>query len=295
MYKISIIGSGTVGGAIGKVFTKYGYHVIFYDLERERLKELASRGYKVAETLEEAVLNTDISFICVPTPSNNGSPQKSEIFGIQKSKISDQIDRTYLDTALSGVLDVLTSKDGYHTIAIKSTILPGIVEGFDGGNCGICLNPEFLRSETPEEDFENQPVIIGSIDERAAEILKVFYEDFRRRTEKNFKIFVTDTKTAAMIKYVSNCLLATKISLFNEIADICKKIGVDPRIVVNNVITDRYSTIEQYRRDFLSLGFQDECLPKDLDAFLSFCKDLGYKPELLSAVKEVNERIKRKR
>jgi Predicted UDP-glucose 6-dehydrogenase len=79
MYKISIIGSGMVGGAIGKVFTKYGYHVIFYDLERERLKELASRGYKVAETLEEAVLNTDISFICVPTPSNNGSPQKSEI------------------------------------------------------------------------------------------------------------------------------------------------------------------------------------------------------------------------
>ncbi len=140
-------------------------------------------------------------------------------------------------------------------------------------------------------------LILGGLGKRSrrgfesVKILKVDGQPYK--PEKDFKIFVTDTKTATMIKYTSNCLLATKISLFNEVAEVCKKLGVDLKIVVNNVVTDRYSTIEQYKRDFLSLGFQDECLPKDLDAFLSFCKDLDYKPELLSAVKEVNERIKR--
>ncbi|MCL0048915.1 NAD(P)-binding domain-containing protein [Dehalococcoidia bacterium] len=273
-YRISIIGNGGVGGAVGKVFAKYGYQVIFYDVDQEKRKGLASQGYEVAGELAEAVLDTDISFICVPTPTENG-----------------RLDRSYVETALAGVLEAASSKDGYHTIAIKSTVLPGIVWESNGASSGVCMNPEFLRSETAEEDFENQPIIIGRIDQKATEVLKEFYEDFKRRTRKDFEILVTDATTAAMIKYASNCLLATKISLFNEIAGMCGKLGVDPGVVVRNVIADRHSTIEFYRRDFLSLGFQDECLPKDLEAFISFCSDLNYQPELLRAVKKVNERV----
>ncbi|MBT9141077.1 MAG: GDP-mannose 6-dehydrogenase [Dehalococcoidia bacterium] len=272
-YKISIVGSGTVGQALGKVFTKYGYQVIFCDVDGERLEELASQGYQVSE--KPAELDTDISFVCVPTPNKNG-----------------EVDGSYLEAALSRLRDISSSRDGNHAIVIKSTVLPEIVEQINGDNHGVCLNPEFLRSEMPEEDFENQPVVIGCIDSKATEVLKEFYEDFKRRAKKDIEVMVTDAKTAAMIKYASNCLLATKISFFNEIAEVCTKLGVDPRVVVENVITDRYSTIEFYRRDFLSLGFQDECLPKDLDAFISFCSDLGYEPELLKSVRNVNERIK---
>ncbi|MCL0065405.1 NAD(P)-binding domain-containing protein [Dehalococcoidia bacterium] len=273
-YRISIIGNGGVGGAVGKVFTKYGYQVIFYDVDQEKRKELASQDYEVAGELAEAVLDTDISFICVPTPTENG-----------------RLDRSYVETVLACIREAASSKDRYHTIAIKSTVLPGIVWESNGANSGVCMNPEFLRSETAEEDFENQPIVIGRIDQKATEVLKEFYEDFKRRTTKDFEILVTDATTAAMIKYASNCLLATKISLFNEIAGMCGKLGVDPGVVVRNVIADRHSTIEFYRRDFLSLGFQDECLPKDLDAFISFCSDFDYQPELLRAVKKVNEGV----
>jgi nucleotide sugar dehydrogenase len=278
MYKISIIGSGLVGGAMGKVFAKY-YEVIFYDIDRGRLEEIASEGYKTCESLEEAILSTNISFLCVPTPT-----------------VDMKIDLHYIEDVCSEIMGILSLKEDYHTIAIKSTIPPGaakrLVNRFGGGNYGYCTNPEFLRSETPEEDFENQDVIIGKIkgNEKAADVLKSFYADFRKMVRKEFEILLIDVNTATMIKYTSNCLLATKISLFNEIAEICEKIGVNPRDVVRHAISDKYSTIEWYRRDFLSSGFQDECLPKDLDAFISFCEGLEYDPGLLRVVREVNER-----
>ena len=102
----------------------------------------------------------------------------------------------------------------------------------------------------------------------------------------------TDPKTAAMIKYVSNCLLATKISFFNEIHEVCNKLDVNTEFVIRHTLTDMVSTPEWYRREFLLYGFQDECLPKDLDAFITFYERLSplLKTELLKSVRRVNRK-----
>ena len=119
--------------------------------------------------MEEAILSTNFSFICVPTPSTNRCFNPGN-----------------LREACSRVVKILDSKDNYHVVAIKSTVLPGVTEslGLNLGNrnYGFCLNPEFLRSETPEDDLKNSKfIIIGSFDERASLTLKAFYEDFRER------------------------------------------------------------------------------------------------------------------
>ncbi|MFW0858567.1 MAG: NAD(P)-binding domain-containing protein, partial [Dehalococcoidia bacterium] len=170
-YKISIVGSGSVGKAIGKVLAKYGYQVIFCDVDRERLEELASQGYQVSE--KPAEVDADISFICVPTPNKDG-----------------RFDGSYVKAALSRLRDISSSRAGSHAIIIKSTVLPEILEQINGH--GVCLNPEFLRSEMPEEDFENQPVVIGCIDPKATEVLKEFYQDFKKRAKKDVEVLVTD-------------------------------------------------------------------------------------------------------
>ncbi len=109
-YRISIIGSGGVGGAVGKVFAKYGYQVIFYDVDQERRKELASQGYEVAEELAEAVLDTDISFICVPTPTENG-----------------WLDRSYFD----GVICPSIAHEGFGLVVLEALRYNGVVIASD--------------------------------------------------------------------------------------------------------------------------------------------------------------------
>jgi len=279
-YQVSIIGSGLIGSAVGKVLACQGCKVIFHDIDESKLSLLSSQGYKICREIEEAILSTDFSFICVPTPNTER-----------------RFNPDSLREACSQVVKILDSKDNYHVVAIKSTVLPGVIEslGLNLGkrNYGFCLNPEFLRSETPEDDFRNSKfIIIGSFDERASLTLKAFYEDFRERVGGKFDIVITDPKTAAMIKYACNSLLATKISFFNEIYEVCKRLDVDLEIVMRHTLTDKIATSEWYRRKFLQFGFQDECLPKDLDAFITFCKGFnpGVEIELLRSVRRVNQR-----
>ncbi len=280
-YKLSIIGSGTVGGAIGKVFSRAGYEVVFYDKSEKRRGELSSQGYRVVSSPEEAVLSSQISFICVPTPTING-----------------RIETSYMEEALERVISGTKQKEEYHVISIKSTILPWIIEEImerleaeaPKRNYGICINPEFLRSETPEEDFLNMPfIIIGGMDEKASHILSSFYSNFRERVRRDFEILNLDTWTASLIKYASNLLLATKISFFNEFQEICKKLDVDTGIIVKYCLSDKFPTHVWYRRDFLREGFRDECLPKDLEAFLGFSRT--FFPELSLGILENTRRV----
>lgn len=277
-FQISIIGSGIVGRAVGRVFIECGYNVTFYDINESSLNSLTLQGYKTCQNLKKTILSTNLSFICVPTPTNKG-----------------YLDPSHLKEVCLEIVRILDSKEDYHLIAIKSTVLPGVIENLELNperqNCGFCLNPEFLRSETPEEDFKNsKSIIIGGFDERASLTLKAFYEDFKERVKGEFEIVSTDPKTATMVKYVSNCLLATKISFFNEIHEVCKKLDVNTEFVISYTLTDRVSTPEWYRRKFLLEGFQDECLPKDLDAFITFCEslNLSLKTQVLNSVRRVN-------
>lgn len=279
--KISIIGSGVVGKATGIGFQKYGNDVIFHDIDNEKLVELRENGFEVTEDLEEAVFNSNISFVCVQTSTING-----------------KFDLRHLKIAIMDLGRVLTRKDDYHVIVVRSTILPSysrvkilpILERHpplkEKVGFGFCVNPAFLRHRSALKDFVHPSrIVIGELDVRSGDIVEKLYAPF------GAPIFRVDMDTAEMIKYVSNCFLATKISLFNEVYIICKKLSLNPHNVSRIVALDpRIGDYGVYggRR------FGGACFPKDLDAFLNFVESMGLNPKLLVSTIKVNKEIERK-
>ncbi|RLG37147.1 hypothetical protein DRN79_03690 [Methanosarcinales archaeon] len=280
MARISIIGAGWVGTAVGRGFIEIGHEVIFHDIVDKDLPNFTKDiGY--------AVKNTDVSFICVPTPTDERG-----------------IDLSYVEEVSKNIGRVLSEKEEYHVVAVKSTVVPGttenvvipIIEKFSGkkaGEFGVCMNPEFLTeiehswtdNESYKKDFFTEDrIVIGEYDSKSGDMLEDIYKPLKK------PIFRTDLKTAEMIKYASNCMLATKISYWNEIFMICKEIGVDSQKVADIVALDprigRYGTIH-------GMAFGGKCLPKDLKAFISFAERYR-EVKLLKAVDEINEEMKRK-
>jgi len=178
--KLSILGSGLAGRAVGRVFARYGFEVVFHDKNRAVLEALASERYKVSYDLNGAVRRSNISFICMPPTTITGEFDSSEV-----------------EEVYSRIIGI--SKEEYHLIVFKSAVSPKFMERLltryghgDNQNYGICLNPEFTGSDS-EEDFEKQPVVIGGFDERASETLKALYEELERRSYINFEMFVTNS------------------------------------------------------------------------------------------------------
>jgi UDPglucose 6-dehydrogenase len=186
---------------------------------------------------------------------------------------------------------------------VKSTVVPTtaekviipLLEGYSGKkigpDIGVCVNPEFLteihRSWTDENifvrDFFNEErVVIGEFDKKSGDTLQALYKPLK------IPIFRTNLKTAEMIKYVSNCALASRISYWNEIYYICQKLGIDSNFVARVVGMDKrigkYGTIH-------GKAFGGKCLPKDLEAFIGLAEELGYEAKLLKAVAEINKKI----
>jgi UDPglucose 6-dehydrogenase len=295
MTRISIIGSGFVGERVGRGLISLGHDVIFYDIVDKNLPYFT-------KDINYAVENSNVSFICVPTPTTN-----------------DGIDLSYVKEAAKNVGDALTSCQKYHVVVIKSTVVPRttenvvipILEKYSGkkagglpkavsvkalqskGFFGVCMNPEFLTeiesSWTENKDykkdfFTEDRIVIGEYDRRSGDVLEEIYKPL------NKPIFRTDLKTAEMIKYASNCMLAMKISYWNEIFLICKKLGIDSRTIADVVSIDprigKYGTVH-------GKAFGGKCLPKDLKAFISFAKRY-YEPKLLKAVDDINEEMKKK-
>ena len=188
--KLSILGSDLVGRAVGKIFARYRFEVIFHDRNRAVLRALASEGYKVSYDLDGAVRRSNISFICVPPTTITGEFDSSEV-----EEVYSRI------TAIS--------KEEYHLIVFKSAVSPKFMEkllvryGYgDNQNYGICFNPEFVGSES-EEDFEKQPVVIGGFDNRASQTLKSLYEELEWRSCMNFDLFITNSFVAvAACEYI---------------------------------------------------------------------------------------------
>lgn len=212
----------------------------------------------------------------------------------------------YIKEAAKNIGIALSRKEGYHLVVVKSTVVPGttedvvipILEKFSGKiarDCeiGACMNPEFLteisgswsKAESTKKDFFTEDrIVIGEYDKRSGEVLDELYKPL------NIPIFRTDLKTAELIKYASNCMLATKISYWNEIFLICEELCIDSQIVANIVALDprigKYGTIH-------GKAFGGKCLPKDLKAFVSFAEK-HHKTKLLKAVDDINEEMKKK-
>jgi len=281
MSRISIIGSGWVGTLIGKGFAELGNEIIFYDIVDKALPNFN-------KDINYAIENSDISFICVPTPTNEDG----------------EIDLSYVKDAAKNIGTILAEKDNYHVIVVKSTVVPGTTEkvvipilekytGKKAGEFGICMNPEFLTEisgtwstdeDTKKDFFTEDRIVIGEYDKRSGDVLEEIYEPL------NKPIFRTDLRTAEMIKYASNCMLAAKISYWNEIFLICKELGIDSRVIADVVGLDprigKYGTLH-------GKAFGGKCLPKDLKAFVAFAEEY-HKAKLLKVVDDINEEMKEK-
>ena len=277
---ISIIGSGFTGTAVGKGLQSLGYSVIFYDIQHKDLPNFT-------QDLHEAIRNSSVSIICIPTPT----------------RVSGDIDLSHLESGVASIGSELRHKNEYHLLAVKSTIMPTTTETIlipilekasgkkAGVDFGICVNPEFMTqlstSWSDDESFartffNEDRIVIGEHDSRAGSLLEEIYKPLRAR------IWRVDMKTAEMIKCASNCMLATKISYWNEIFLICNSMGIDAQKVANVVATDhrigKYGTV-------LGKAFGGRCLPKDLDGFISIARRYQ-QLVLLESVRAINERMR---
>lgn len=287
MARISIIGSGVVGTAVGMGFKKLGNAVIFYDISESRALELKSSGVDATTDIKEAIQTSDISFVSVPTPSNDG-----------------KIDLSFIKSVSKQIGEVLKEKEGYHIVVIKSTVVPTttekvvkpIIEESSNKRCGedfgLAMNPEFLTeihkswSNDPgmsKDFFSEERIVIGESDKKAGDILEELYSPL------GFPILRTDTKTAEMIKYASNCILASRIIPWYDFKPVCEKIGVDIHLVSDIVSKD--SRIGKYGSVITGRGYQGKCLPKDVKAFISFAREHGCEPTLFEVIDGINDKI----
>jgi UDPglucose 6-dehydrogenase len=293
--RISVIGTGYVGTVSGACFAELGHEVICVDVDRSKIDQINAGvapiyedglsdllkkhvGQRLSATsdYEFAVMNSDVSFICVGTPSD----------------AMGNIDLGIVRAASASLGDTLRNKKGYHVVAVKSTVVPETTEkvvlpviekhsGKRAGDFGIAMNPEFLREGKAVHDFMHpDKIIVGSLDKRAGDIVASLYSGIECDVTR------TNPRTAEMIKYVNNSFLATKISFSNEIGNICKELGIDTYEVMKAVGKDF-----RIGPHFLNsgAGFGGSCFPKDVKALIGKAQEIGYEPHLLKSVIEVNE------
>jgi UDPglucose 6-dehydrogenase len=294
--KISIIGTGYVGTVSAACFAELGHEVICVDVDRskidqinagippiyeeglpELLKKYAGKRLNATSDYDFAVMNSDVSFICVGTPSDSDG----------------NIDLSIIKAASMSLGDSLRAKKGYHIIVVKSTVVPEttekvvlpIVEKRSGkrtGDFGIVMNPEFLREGKAVYDFMHpDKIVVGSLDKSSGDIVASLYNGL------DCEITRTNPRTAEMIKYANNSFLATKISFANEVGNICKELDIDTYEVMSAIGKD--FRIGKY---FLNAGagFGGSCFPKDVKALIGKAKEIGYEPVLLKSVIAVNEK-----
>ena len=284
-----------MGLVTGACFAKLGNRVICMDIDEMKI-DMINRGLSplYEEGLGEllityrdnieattdygyALRNSDVTFICVGTPS----------------KSDGSFDLSFVRAVAEEIGKQLKEKEEWHLVVVKSTVLPGttrdvvlpIVEKHSGKRVGrdfgLAMNPEFLREGVAVKDFlEPDRIVIGCYDERSRDVLRALYKVF------SCPIVETSLSAAEMIKYASNAFLATKISFINEIGNLCKRAGVDTYEVADGMGLD-----ERIGRAFLDsgIGWGGSCFPKDLHALIAWAQELGENPRILERVVEVND------
>ena len=297
---IAIIGTGYVGLVSGTCFSEMGNQVTCVDIDAEKVDMLRDGELPIYEPdlehyfarnrkegrlhftteLEEAVSDAEVIFLALPTPpGEDGSA-----------------DLSYVMQAAGDVADLLAAADekDYRVIVNKSTVPVGTADRVrdtveergltPGEDFDVVSNPEFLREGVAVDDFmKPDRVVIGTSSDRAADIMTRLYEPFVRQGNP---ILVVDERSAEMIKYTANSLLATRISFMNEIANMCERVGA-------NVDKVRLGISKDHRigQHFLyaGIGFGGSCFPKDVQALHRKGQEHDYDFKILDSVLEVND------
>jgi GDP-mannose 6-dehydrogenase len=296
--RIGIYGMGYVGAVSAACLADAGHDVTGIDVAAEKvelinraqspvvepglgalLDRVVSQGRLRATTrTAEAVEATDLSLICVGTPSQRNG----------------DLDLHYLETVCQEIGAALRHRPVYHTVVVRSTVMPGTVRQvvipilesasgkFAGEDFGVAVNPEFLREGTAIRDFSEPPMtVIGEFDASSGEALASLYAQLPAPMMRR------DLEVAELVKYACNAWHATKITFANEMGQLAKAVGVDGREVMEILCLDRKLNISSH---YLRPGFAfgGSCLPKDLRALTYRAQTLGVELPMLGSVMRSN-------
>lgn len=298
--RISVFGLGYVGAVSSACLAEMGHEVVGVDIAREKvdainrgespiveelihelITEMSASGRLSATTdAEAAIAATDMSLICVGTPSGPAGDPNLDFVAHVSAEIGAALRR----------------KADYHLVIVRSTILPGSMAAVVapalressgktlGEDYGLCFHPEFLREGSSVRDFRDPPkIVIGASDQRAAQGLAALYENF------DAPLFVTSIQTAEMVKYADNVFHALKVAFGNEIGVLCKSAGIDGHDVMRIFTQDTKLNISP---TYLMPGFAygGSCLPKDLRAINHLARSRNLDLPILGSIARSNEK-----
>jgi UDPglucose 6-dehydrogenase len=294
---ISVIGTGYVGLVSGTCFAEMGNDVICIDNDPSKLAKLKKAEVTIYEpgleiifqrniekkrltftdNLKDAVLTTDVIFLCLPTPQGeDGSADLQYVLGVAK-----EIGKILKDSG----------KNGYKIIVNKSTVPVGTAQLVENEikassytNFDIVSNPEFLREGFAVEDFmKPDRIVVGSNSPKALAIMRELYEPFVRQGNP---IIEMNTASSEVTKYAANSYLAMRITYMNELANFCEIVGADVDLVRKGMGTD---TRIGKRFLFPGIGYGGSCFPKDVNALIKTSTDKGSEMTLLTVVDKINK------
>ena len=308
--RVTVVGSGYVGTTLAACLADAGHDVTAIDIDPDvvaaindghaaihepGLDELlaAHAGDRLRATTEyDGVPDADATFLAIGTPSNEDG-------SIDLGALTAAAEMTGEALAEAGDADGSPSAppDGRHLVVVKSTITPpgvrAVREALEEGagdaadRVELATNPEFLREGTAVDDFQDpDKLVFGTESERATARLEALYEPLVAATDADVPVVRTDPETAVMIKYANNAFLASKISLANDLGNICKRFGIDAYEVMDAVgLDDRIGA--QFLRS--GVGWGGSCFPKDVNAIKAAAREAGYEPTMLDAAVAVND------
>lgn len=295
---ISVVGLGYVGAVSTACLSSLGHQVIGVDIDLTKVACIAEGRSPIHEhslgkllregvdgglvsataDLEQAVVDTDLTFISVGTPT----------------AADGGCDHSYIEAAARAIGAGLKRKNEFHVVVMRCSIPPGVTTNFvapiieevsglkAGVDFGVCFNPEFLREGVAVEDFYAPPkTVIGANDPRSAAILSRIYEAVDENP------IITSVETAEMVKYVDNVWHATKVCFANEVGRLCKPLGVDSHDVMDVFVQDIKLNLSPY---YLKPGFAfgGSCLPKEVRAVAHIAKTQGVSLPMIESLSVSN-------
>jgi GDP-mannose 6-dehydrogenase len=292
--RVSVFGLGYVGSVSAASFAADGHTVVGVDVAPAKVASLnegrspivekgldalirdstAAGRLRATTSTADAIRDTDLSLICVGTPSRkNGS-----------------LDLTYLERVAEQIGGALKAKDDYHVVVVRSTVLPGtthevVIPALErtsgrkyGTDFGVTVNPEFLREGTAIQDFRNPPLtLVGHNYRSDAEPTQALY------SKVDAAMVTTTIRTAEMIKYASNTWHALKVTFANEVGNLCKRLKIDSHEVMDIFCRDEKLNLSSY---YMKPGFAfgGSCLPKDVRAMQYRAKELDLDMPVIQSI-----------
>jgi UDPglucose 6-dehydrogenase len=281
MARIIIVGSGVVGTATGKGFSKARHEVRFVDVLPERIRQLQAEGFEAGTDI---ALGEKPAFIFLTLPTPNAGCR---------------YDLAALDSGVAAVGRAIARSSGVHTVIVRSTVPPGATEGLvksrleaESGRAAdksfmLAVNPEFLRAASASLDFQNPwMTVIAARDSRTRERLRDLLSPFGGEVR-----IYDNPASAELIKCCHNIFNAAKISFWNEMWLVAKELDLDLSDISSAVALSAEGSFNPYYGIRGGAPYGGACLPKDTHGFLGFAADRGLEMPLLRAVVRVNEHL----